>query len=389
MRFHVAITTALLNVLLVSMTASAQPAPPRYKLRIGQEIQVRGRLLKKTRFSVFRTLESSDYPDCMSILQTPESAADGRLEQLPRDIERIHIVMVNAYMVGDPDAGSRDWVLVDAGLPFSASRIISAAERRYGPGARPRSIVLTHGHFDHVGGLHALLQRWDVPVYAHDLELPFLTGRSDYPPADPTVGGGAMARTSFIYPRHSYDFRPNLRRLPADGSLPDLPGWRWIHTPGHAPGHISLFRDADRALIAGDAFTTQNQASFWGVVTEHPKVHGPPSYFTIDWEASRRSVRQLNALDPSIAATGHGIPMGGARLKSELDDLAQRFDQRAIPAHGRYVKAPVFSDQKGVLAVPPPVSDPALRIGAVVALAAIAGAAFMLIRRRNRSFPLL
>lgn len=311
-------------------------------------------------------------------------AHDGTIEQLPRDIERIHIVMVNAYLFGDPDAGPRDWMLIDAGLPFSAWQIIHAAERRYGPGARPKAIILTHGHFDHVGALSTLLQHWDVPVYAHDLELPFLSGKSDYPPPDPTVGGGLMARAAFLYPRHRYDFRPNLRRLPTDGTVPEMPGWRWIHTPGHSPGHISLFRELDRVLIAGDAFSTQKQESLLGVATEFPYVEGPPKYFTIDWDAARRSVQELNALRPAVAATGHGVPMGGARLQAELDRLARHFDEIAVPKRGRYVGAPVFSDQKGVLAVPPPMSDPVMQIGAVLALGAIAGTAFLLMQRRGR-----
>ena len=40
-----------------------------------------------------------------------------------------------------------------------------------------------------------------------------------------------------------------------------MPGWRWVHTPGHTAGHVSLFRDADRTLIAGDAFVTTKQES--------------------------------------------------------------------------------------------------------------------------------
>lgn len=306
------------------------------------------------------------------------------MEQLPEDVERVHIVMVNAYLYGDPAAGSRDWVLIDAGLPFSASQIVHVAERRYGPGAKPQAIVLTHGHFDHVGALGDLLKRWDVPVYAHDLEIPFLSGRSDYPPPDPTVGGGLMARAAFLYPRHRYDFRPNLRRLPIDGSVPGMPGWRWIHTPGLSPGHVSLFRESDGVLIAGDAFCTQDQESLLGVVTEYPQIHGPPKYFTIDWGAARESVRALSRLHASVAATGHGIPMGGPRLLAELGELARRFDELAVPPRGRYVNAPVFSDEKGVLALPPPVSDPALKVGAVIALAAVAGAAFWLMQRRGR-----
>jgi hypothetical protein len=89
-------------------------------------------------------------------------------------------------------------------------------------------------------------------------------------------------------------------------------------------------------------------------------------------------------MHPSVAATGHGVPMGGPRLQAGLGELARRFDELAVPPHGRYVNAPVFSDEKGVLAVPPPVSDPAMKVGAVVAMAAIAGAAFLFVTGKGR-----
>jgi glyoxylase-like metal-dependent hydrolase (beta-lactamase superfamily II) len=326
----------------------------------------------------------------MDTVQMPRDKGathNGKLERLPEDLARVHILMVNAYLFGDPSAGERDWVLVDGGLPHSASQILHAAERRYGPGARPRAIVLTHGHFDHVGALHELLRRWDVPVYAHELELPYLTGRSDYPPPDPTVGGGLVARSSFLYPRRAINLGDRVHALPADGSVPHMPGWRWIHAPGHSPGQIAFFRDSDRVLLAGDAFCTQKQESLLSVVTEYPKVHGPPKYFTIDWDAARESVRRLAALHPSLAATGHGIPMGGDRLESELQELARRFDELAMPARGRYLRAPALADEHGVLAVPPPVPDPALRIAVVATLAVIAGVGLFFMRRRSSRRP--
>src|SRR5688572_9417313 len=134
-----------------------------------------------------------------------------------------------------------------------------AAESLFGPDAAPSAIVLTHGHFDHVGSLRELVRRWQVPIYAHELELPYLTGRSAYPPPDPTVGGGAMARLSPLYPRGPFDFGDRVRTLPADGAVPGAPGWTWIETPGHSPGHVSLFHVHDRLLVAGDAFVTTKQ----------------------------------------------------------------------------------------------------------------------------------
>src|SRR5689334_10972488 len=101
------------------------------------------------------------------------------------DVRQITTLFVNVFVL----SGADGWVLVDAGIPGYAERIRSAAAEFIGSGEPPRCIVLTHGHIDHVGSLAALLEMWDVPVYAHPLEFPYLTGRRAYPPPDPLVGG--------------------------------------------------------------------------------------------------------------------------------------------------------------------------------------------------------
>src|ERR1041385_4393335 len=111
------------------------------------------------------------------------------LEELAGDVSRLRIGFVNVYFVGEPRTAA-PWALVDAGLAMGAAPILDLAAERFGPESRPEAIVLTHGHYDHVGALEPLLAVWDVPVFAHPLELPFLTGRADYPPPDPTVGRG-------------------------------------------------------------------------------------------------------------------------------------------------------------------------------------------------------
>ena len=88
-----------------------------------------------------------------------------------------------------------------------------------------------------------------MPVYVHELELPYVTGRRSYPPPDPSVGGGMMSILSPLYPRAPIDVRRSVEMLPDDGSVPGLPGWTWLHTSGHTDGHIALFRKRDRTLI--------------------------------------------------------------------------------------------------------------------------------------------
>lgn len=318
--------------------------------------------------------------------QSPSYPRNDGLDPVTRDIARLKTWIVNLFYVGDPANGPNDWVLVDAGMPTWAGSIIRHAERRFGRGAKPRAIVLTHGHFDHVGPLKQLLRRWDVPVYAHELELPYITGQSAYPPPDPTVGGGMMARTSFLLPRGPFDFRPKVMPLPSDGSIPHLPGWRWIHTPGHTPGHVSLFRESDRALIAGDAFVTTEQEALMSPLMDEEVMHGPPMYFTQDWSAARQSVQKLADLDPFIAATGHGPPMFGKRLLQALSWLADDFDRAALPHQGRYVRQAVVADQRGTQFVPPPVYDAKqalLVAGMVAGAAALASYALRPTRRKR------
>ncbi|MBM7650693.1 glyoxylase-like metal-dependent hydrolase (beta-lactamase superfamily II) [Neobacillus cucumis] len=244
--------------------------------------------------------------------------------------------IVNLVVVGNP-SDSNEFVLIDTGMPRSDAQIKDMLQERFREKAFPRAIILTHGHFDHVGSLTALLEDWDIPVYAHEKELPYLTGKEDYPPGDPSVDSGLVARMSPMFPNHGIDISPHVRALPSDGTVPNMPGWRWIHTPGHTPGHISLFRDQDKALIVGDAFVTVKQESLYKVVTQTQEISGPPRYFTTDWDAAFESVKKLEALKPQIAVTGHGIPMSGEELSKNLSYLVANFKRIAKPDSGKYV----------------------------------------------------
>lgn len=261
---------------------------------------------------------------------------------------RIKDIFVNMFIVST-DAG---WVLVDAGLKTSYSKIKKLADLLFGPGSRPEAIVLTHAHFDHVGSLKCLAEEWDVSVLAHPLEIPYLTGLSKYPPPDPTVGGGMMVYMSWAYPRSAANMSGRVVPLAQDGSISSMPGWRWVHTPGHAPGHVSLYREEDGCLIAGDAFVTTDQRKASAVASQRREMHGPPPYFTTDWKAAAASVKQLAMLKPNIIATGHGQSFYGTRGQRALDKLARQFYALAVPRHGRYVPEPALADENGVYYVP-------------------------------------
>ncbi len=260
------------------------------------------------------------------------------LESIAPDVTGLRVVFVNVYTIRG--AGGQ-WSLIDSGLPLSTTRVKHWVQSVFGENAKPQNIILTHGHFDHVGTVQELANEWNVPVFAHPAELPFLNGQTKYPPPDPSVGGGLMAVMSPLFPRTSTDIRDRVQTLPSDGSVPGLPGWRWLHTPGHAPGHVSLFRESDRLLLPGDAFCTTNQSSFLAVASQKPELTGPPAYYTPDWDAARDSVRKLAALRPLTVAPGHGLPMSGDQVAGQLDDLARNFDQIARPEHGVYARPAV------------------------------------------------
>lgn len=243
--------------------------------------------------------------------------------------------IVNVVMLGKP---GEDWFLIDCGMPECGEEIIAAAEHRFGKDVPPAAVFLSHGHFDHVGGMVKVLEKWDVPVYAHPLEIPFLTGKQEYPEPDASVEGGLLAKLSFIYPHKPIDISGHVSEYPENGQLPGLSEWRWIHAPGHSPGQVVFFREKDRILISADAFITVKQDSFYKVLVQKREVQGPPRYLTTDWTAARDTVARLRNLSPSVVISGHGQYMEGEELRLGLDKLADDFDTLAVPSHGRFVE---------------------------------------------------
>ena len=307
------------------------------------------------------------------------------MQQICPGLACVPTVFVNAYFIGDPDGR---WAVVDTGLPGFAAKIIEKAERRFGPRSRPEAIFLTHGHFDHAGNARTLADHWGVPVYAHRLEMPYLTGRSDYPPPDPTVGG-AIANLSRVMPYGARDLGTRLRALPEDrnsadashktGDLPGMNGWRWLETPGHAPGHVAFFHQVDRVLLAGDAVATVDMDSYVALATQRQDIATGGAPFICDWKQYARSLWRLADLEPVVLACGHGIPLKGGEVAGDLGIFARHFSP---PKHGRYVREPAETDERGVDALPPKPADP---IPYLLAAGLVgAGLAFALYPRRKR-----
>ena len=292
---------------------------------------------------------------------------------------------VNVYFVETGTPG--EWVLIDTGLPGSAKTIIAAADKLFYPGSHPEAILLTHGHLDHLGSARELADHWRVPVIAHPLELPYLTGKAQYPPCDPTTGG-SLAFMSRFFPVQLPNLAERVQALNADDpATPYLMSWRWLHVPGHAPGQLAFFREADRTLIGGDAFATCHHDSVPAVLLGRPKISRAGTPFNYDWDASRRSVQLLADLEPEAIGCGQGPVITGPEAAAGLRNLA---DNYPIPTHGRYVQEPARTDANGVEHLPPAPADK-LPVQAAVIGASIlmAGAAWFFTggRRRGRQKP--
>jgi glyoxylase-like metal-dependent hydrolase (beta-lactamase superfamily II) len=200
------------------------------------------------------------------------------------------------------------WVLVDTGLPGNAPALLELAKQA-GVGELPlRSILLTHQDIDHVGGLPAFLAaEGDTPsVYAHADDEGAINGTQPMIKVSQERMAGLMQQMTettrsefertFLHPS-----RPNVTDRLVDGeTLPIAGGVTVIHTPGHTPGHVSLYHKPSKTLIAGDAMMVVN-----GELT------GPNPPFTPDYPKAIQSLGKLAALDIDTVICYHGGMLTG------------------------------------------------------------------------------
>jgi glyoxylase-like metal-dependent hydrolase (beta-lactamase superfamily II) len=201
-----------------------------------------------------------------------------------------------------------------------------------GPETDPSAILLTHVHPDHAGAARELAATWGCPVLVHPAEIPIATG--DF---------GAMARYAGPMDRwlvlplmraigrrrreailEAGSLAGSVRPLGLDGSIPGVDGWRWVHTPGHTPGHVAFVRALDRVVISGDALLTLRVNAVAGLLWGSQGLSAPPWYTTWDRDAARASIRAVAGLEPSVLGGGHGRPLTGPETAAAVREFAAR-----------------------------------------------------------------
>ncbi|RDI94560.1 MBL fold metallo-hydrolase [Meiothermus sp. QL-1] len=202
---------------------------------------------------------------------------------------RILPLFARAYLLDTP-AGP---LLVDSGMPQESRKLL----RLLGD-VRPAALLLTHHHLDHAGGARLLWELYRLPIYAHPLDIPYLSGRQRRPAFLPIPWLG--------------DYIANrIQPLPEEALRPveeaeEVLGWRVVHLPGHTPGQIGLLRQG--VLLAGDALR---------VGPRGPQP--PPALVNHDTREARRTVEKIARLEVEAVFVGHGPPttIGAVRTLAE------------------------------------------------------------------------
>ena len=251
------------------------------------------------------------------------------LVEIARGVQWLRLRGANVYFVRSGES----WALIDAGFPGSGRAIAAAAGRLCGAAGRPGSILITHGHPDHVGSAVGLAAAWNVPILAPAGEMPFIDGTALYPEPLVTWLARVLPRRAMEALVRGSDLGDGIQPFDPQAGVPGLPEWTCVPTPGHTPGHVAFFRPGDRTLIAGDAVLTMAWSSrlggggagwLWDLVLRRPRLSGPPTVVTCDWRDAAASVGVLAGLDPWVLATGHGTPLAGRHAAPALRGFAVR-----------------------------------------------------------------
>ncbi len=219
--------------------------------------------------------------------------------EISPNVHLIPDVIANPYLVLDSDGVT----LIDTGLPGSHNKILKYLTA-LGHSARDLSrIIITHADTDHVGALASMKRLTGARVYASAIEAAAIArGESSRPARPHQLVRRAM---QLITRRLLKAGALQADEMISEGQvLPVLGGLRVVETPGHTPGHISLFSPSAGVLFTGDSIISRD-----GVLV--PSLPG----FTWDSEKAAASVRRQAALNPRIVCPGHGPPVTDAAGK--------------------------------------------------------------------------
>lgn len=209
-----------------------------------------------------------------------------RLE-LKAKIAELFSATVTVWLV----KGQEGFVLIDTGPPQTAGDMVEAvAEATDGKG--PNLILLTHGHFNHAGGLNALQLAWNPPIAAHLDEVPYIVGDRDYPRI--RSNNPAYWLGSLLMESKSWSI-PNISKVTQGQTILGL---NVVHLPGHTPGHLGFIHVKDKACICGDAILNIGQ-----------RLMAPNALMTPNPKLAKLSIFRLTERNFQHLLPSHGPPI--------------------------------------------------------------------------------
>lgn len=194
-------------------------------------------------------------------------------------------------------------ILVDTGMPGQLNQIREAMDKAGVPFNKLNKVILTHQDIDHIGGLPEILEAADqkIEVLAHEVDKPYIEGEKPLIKMNPD----RMKKMFASLPEEQRKQAESILSSPpkadvdttvADGEeLPYCGGITAVFTPGHTPGHISLYLNESKTLVTGDA-----------IISENGKLLGLNEQATPDMESAVKSLKKFPGYDIEKVICYHG-----------------------------------------------------------------------------------
>lgn len=206
--------------------------------------------------------------------------------------------MVNCQLIVSED----DIILIDTGLPGDSSKIINYVEKTLKHSRQDvKTIVITHNHFDHVGGLSRVKKVTNATLAIHPADADYIRGKGKH------SGSGFM---NFLVKLFQIVYRtkpvePDI--LLNDGDF--VGEYQVIHTPGHTKGSICLYNPEKKVMFVGD-----------NLQYKEGKLQSPKEQLIPEPKKYEESMKRLLNYDIEVILTGHTAPVtyGGNDLLREF-----------------------------------------------------------------------
>ncbi|WP_105616320.1 MBL fold metallo-hydrolase [Vallitalea okinawensis] len=182
----------------------------------------------------------------------------------------------NCFLVFDEEL-----VLIDTGHAFVGKRMLKEIQEMNIAPTDIKHILLTHHDIDHIGNVRWLQEITGATVWAHEEDIPYITGTKDRPGFKKYIG--KLAAKKYIKDIEPY------------GSNMKVGNIQIIYTPGHTPGHVCmLYNDV---LFAGD-------------LVEHKrnKLTPFPNAWNWDTQKLQQSIDSLKNTEYEWVCMAHGKP---------------------------------------------------------------------------------